>query len=93
MILTILGWMSVDRDDINLTPTPQEVELMACVLEGRHGVHAEDVASFISELNANKGDTSRSGAWAAVSLLVRQRQAVRMGRRANHAGFTHGRPC
>lgn len=65
--------------DEDVTPTPNEVELMACVLEGRHGVHAEHVAAFFSEMNAQKGEASRSWAWAAVSQLVRQRATERIG--------------
>jgi hypothetical protein len=45
--------------DEDVTPTPNEVEMMACVLEGRHGVHAEHVAAFFSEMNAQKGEASR----------------------------------
>lgn len=60
------------------TPTPGEVESMAAVLEGRHGVHAEEVAQFFTDWNAQKGDASRSWAWAAVAERVRQREGRRM---------------
>lgn len=62
----------------DLTPTPNQVEMMASVLEGRHGVHAERVASFISECNAQAGDASRSWAWAAVSERVKRRTRERV---------------
>ena len=53
--------------------------MMAAVLEGRHGVWAEKVASFFSEANAQKGDASRSWAWAAVSERVKRRTHARIG--------------
>lgn len=66
--------------DSDATPTPGEVEMMAAVLEGRHGVHAETVAQFFSDWNAHKGDASRSWAWAAVTVRVRKRCDDRVGR-------------
>ena len=65
--------------DQDMTPTPNEVEMMASALEGRHGVHAARVASFFSEFNAQAGDASRSWAWAAVSERVRRRTQERVG--------------
>ena len=62
----------------DLTPTPNQVGMMADVLEGRHGVHAERVASFFSEVNAQAGDASRSWAWAAVSERVRRNTRERV---------------
>lgn len=69
--------------ECDATPTPGEVEMMAAVLEGRHGVHAEQVAQFFTDWNANKGDASRSWAWAAVAERVRKRENDRLssGRR------------
>ena len=67
--------------DEDVTPTPNEVEMMAAVLEGRHGIHAEHVAEFFSEMNAQQGDASRSWAWAAVSERVRKRAGDRLGAR------------
>ena len=69
------------QPEMDLTPTPKEVEMMAAVLEGRHGVWAEHVASFFSEANAQKGDASRSWAWAAVSESVKRRATARIGER------------
>ena len=65
--------------DNDATPTPGEVEMMAAVLEGRHGVHAEHVAQFFTDWNANKGDAPRSWAWAAVTERVRRRTGERTG--------------
>ena len=67
--------------DEDVTPTPNEVEMMAAVLEGRHGIHAEHVAEFFSEMNAQQSDASRSWAWAAVTERVRKRAGDRLGAR------------
>lgn len=64
--------------DSDATPSPGEVEMMAAVLEGRHGVHAEHVAQFFSDWNAHNGDASRSWAWAAVTERVRRRTDERV---------------
>ena len=60
------------------TPTPGEVDMMAAVLEGRHGTAAEDVAQFFIDCNADKADATRSWAWAAVAERIRQRMKQRM---------------
>lgn len=73
--------MTAWHPDADVTPTPNEVELMASVLEGRHGIHAEQVADFFSLANAQKGDASRSWAWAAVTERVRRRTTDRIGAR------------
>lgn len=65
--------------DADATPTPGEVDMMAAVLEGRHGIHAEHVAQFFTDWNASKGDASRSWAWAAVTEQVRKRMDQRIG--------------
>ncbi len=52
---------------------------MAALLEGRHGIHAEHVAQFLAELNANKGDEVRASAWTAVTERVRKRARDRIG--------------
>jgi hypothetical protein len=64
--------------DEDVTPTPRDVEEMACVLEGRHGFHAADVADFFSSLHSVKGDAGRCWAWAGVAELVRRREQKRM---------------
>lgn len=64
--------------DEDVTPTPREVDTMACVLEGRHGAHAAEVADFFSSLHSQKGDAGRCWAWAGVAEKVRQRARQRM---------------
>lgn len=66
--------------DEDVTPSPRDVEFMACVLEGRHGLHAVDVAEFFSSLHSQQGDAGRSWAWAGVAETVRQREHTRMSR-------------
>lgn len=73
--------MRTTQPELDLTPTPREVESMAAVLEGRHGIFAAKVASFFSELNAQNGDASRSWAWAAVSQRVKKRETDRISER------------
>lgn len=71
--------MSTSRhQEVDATPTPREVDNMAAVHEGRHGVHAEHVAQFFTDWNAQHGDTSRSWAWAAVTECVRKRTSKRL---------------
>lgn len=60
------------------TPMPGEVEMMASVLEGRHGVHASDVARFFADVSAHNGDAPRSWAWTAVAEHVRRREDARL---------------
>jgi hypothetical protein len=55
------------------TPGLGEVEIMASVLEGRHGVLAADVATF----HSLKGDAARSWAWAGVAEVARRRAEAR----------------
>jgi hypothetical protein len=71
--------------DEDTTPTPGEVDSMACVLEGRHGMWAEQVADFFSEWNAQHGDASRSWAWAAVGERIRLRTGKRTAATGNRA--------
>ena len=60
------------------TPTPRDVEFMAATLEGRHGLHAADVAEFFSNVHSQQGDAGRSWAWAGVAELVRRRETTRL---------------
>ncbi len=69
-----LNW----HPDEDITPTPRDVETMACVLEGQHGSMAVDVAEFFSSLHAEKNDAGRTWAWAGVAEAVRYRQRLRM---------------
>lgn len=51
----------------------QDAELMAVVLEGRHGVFAAEVAEFFALLHCQLGDANRSKAWGGVARSVRKR--------------------
>lgn len=55
-----------------------DAELMAVVLEGRHGVFAAEVADFFSLLHRQLGDAGRSQAWGGVARQVRQRECARI---------------
>jgi hypothetical protein len=69
-----LSW----HPDEDVTPTPRDVETMACVLEGRHGSFAADVADFFSSIHCQSGDAGRTWAWAGVAETVRQRARQRL---------------
>jgi hypothetical protein len=58
--------------------TLQDAELMAVVLEGRHGAFAAEVAEFFALLHRQVGDASRSKAWGGVARQVRRREYDRM---------------
>lgn len=58
--------------------TLKDAELMAVVLEGRHGVFAAEVAEFFSLLHRQLGDAGRSKAWGGVARTVRRRENDRM---------------
>ena len=55
----------------------QELESMACVLEGRHGAYAAEVAEFFATAHVISEDADRSRAWAQVAELVRLREIRR----------------
>lgn len=60
-------------------PLPEEeVDLMAIVLEGRHGTHALDVADFFVEANAHNGDAPRAWAWLGVAKRLKERAKARL---------------
>lgn len=61
------------------TPVPRDVDAMAAVLEGRHGLYAAEVAEFFSCWYDDRGDPSRSWAWAGVAEKVRLRERERLG--------------
>lgn len=67
-----------DEDETDATPTPRDVSVMAEVLEGRHGIHAADVAEFFASYHCEKGDAGRAWAWTGVAELVRTRTRTRM---------------
>ncbi len=58
--------------------TLQDADLMAVVLEGRHGAFAAEVAEFFSLLHRQIGDASRSKAWGGVARRVRRREYDRI---------------
>lgn len=64
--------------EMDVTPTPREVDMMASVLEGRHGRHAADVADFFSAAHGEHGDAGRCWAWAGVAEIIRRRERTRM---------------
>jgi hypothetical protein len=55
-----------------------EAELMAAVLEGRHGNYAAEVADFFAMLHRQQGDRTRSKAWDGVADAVRRRTDDRL---------------
>lgn len=66
------------QHDADLTPVPRDVEVMAGVLEGRHGVHAVEVAEFFAAVHNQAGDAGRSWAWMGVADAVREREIARL---------------
>ena len=65
-----------DRD-----PKRGDLEAMVCVLEGRHGAWAAEVAEFFATFHSLKGDAGRSWAWADVAALARDRAEARLSER------------
>jgi hypothetical protein len=61
--------------------SPREVEVMASVLEGRHGVLAVEIAEFLAAVHENAGDLPRAGSWYEVSLVIRRREGERVADR------------
>lgn len=60
------------------TPGLPDADLMAVVLEGRHGNYAAEVADFFAMLHRQQGDRSRSKAWTGVADAVRRREHDRL---------------
>lgn len=56
----------------------REIELMASVLEGRHGVLAVEIAEFLAAIHEDSGDLPRAGSWYEVSLTIRRRENERV---------------
>jgi hypothetical protein len=54
-------------------PPREEIEDMAALLEGRHGTHAAEVATFLADVMRQHGDPGRAQAWLAVGRRVDQR--------------------
>lgn len=66
------------QPESDATPTPRDVQHMAEVLEGRHGMLAAEVAEFFSSFHSERGDAGRCWAWAGVAELVRRREIMRI---------------
>ncbi len=66
------------ESEFDLTPTPDEVEAVACLLEGNHGELAADVADFIATQHSLDGDAARSWAWTSVVDCIRERERERL---------------
>jgi hypothetical protein len=58
--------------------TLQDADLMAVVLESRHGAFAAEVADFFALLHSQLGDLTRSKAWGGVARSVRKREHERL---------------
>lgn len=67
------------KEQIDVTPTPDEVESIATLLESEHGVLAVKVAEFFATHHSLDGDVSRSWAWTGVADRIRHREQVRLG--------------
>jgi hypothetical protein len=62
----------------DVTPTPNEVESIASLLEGEHGTLAADVAEFFATHHSLGGDAGRSWAWTGVADRIRSREQKRI---------------
>lgn len=60
------------------TPSEGELEAMAAVLEGRHGLWAAEVAEFFATAHVLKGDKTRGSAWINVAETVRRKTEERL---------------
>jgi hypothetical protein len=69
-----MNWPS----NLDATPVPSDVEVVAATLEGQHGTLAADVADFLSAVHDQTGDAGRCWAWAGVAERVRKRAQERM---------------
>ncbi len=79
-------------DELDVTPTPHEVDDMALLLEGAHGWHAREVAEFFEDLHATRGDIARAWAWASVVANLERRALDRsqpQSTRRPVSGATH----
>lgn len=61
-----------------MTPSQGEVDAMAAVLEGRHGMWAAEVAEFFAVAHGLRGDKGRSWAWSGVAESVRRKEEERI---------------
>ena len=67
-----------DYNDEDVTPTPNQVDDIASLLESEHGALAADVAEFFSTKHSIAGDAGRCWAWAGVADRVRMRAHQRL---------------
>ena len=65
-------------EQIDVTPTPNEVDSVAALLEGEHGLLAADVAEFFATHHSLGGDAGRSWAWTGVADCIREREQQRI---------------
>ena len=65
-------------EQYDVTPTPQEIESVATLLEGEHGTRAAEVAEFFATHHSLGGDVSRSWAWTGVAERIRDREQKRL---------------
>jgi hypothetical protein len=56
-----------------------ELNALAQVLEGRHGVLAAPIAEFFASFHNQGDDRNRAKAWAKVADIVRTRERQRIG--------------
>jgi len=68
-----------------VSPSQGEVEAMAAVLEGRHGVWAAEVAEFFATAHSMRGDKNRSWAWSGVAESVRRKEEERFASAVEHS--------
>lgn len=74
--------MASRKDGIQASSSSmREAETLALVLEGRHGVHAAEVAEFFAALHGEHGDKGRASAWQVVADIVRRRETSRLSHR------------
>lgn len=65
-------------EQIDVTPTPNEVDSVAALLESEHGMLAADVAEFFATHHSLGGDAGRSWAWTGVADRIRDREQQRV---------------
>ncbi len=68
--------MWTEQQDV--TPTPDEVESVAVLLESEHGTLAVEVAEFFATQHSLEGDAGRSWAWTGVANHIRDREQKRI---------------
>ena len=69
---------AVWTEQYDVTPTPDEVESIASLLEGEHGALAVQVAEFFATHHSISGDAGRCWAWTGVADRIRDREQKRI---------------